>query len=244
MDRIGSAMDEGDLSDDESLVEETMAEQVETQRQNTRHQQKLPTHTFSNRYQPNSSVTTQDVLKTSLVKFYTKSEHLDKFLQVISTNSPSLRLLDYFVVTYTKLNPVTYMHPVTHKLFDVYSSYKTQLKSHSKRLFDPFKRNGRIVIRFDNEQHYSTLGQLHFFKWCLTNHVLDYVEKNMNAIIDFMKKDQTKKANMEAAPASSLPPVDFQKKKRQSRRRSALNYVCIRAPAPADGMERVILRFG
>ena len=69
-----------------------------------------------------------DVLKTSLLKFFEEKENIDKFLPIINRTSPiSLRLLDYFCVNYSRSTQVVYM--IADKYFDVYSSYKNQLKT-------------------------------------------------------------------------------------------------------------------
>jgi len=228
-----TSLSENSSSDDESAIKDVLPA--------IRRRNRLPTDVISNRYHPSNSPSQDDVLKNSLIKFYSKKEHMDRYLSVLSSSSPSLRLLDYFCVTYTKLNPVNYLNP-NGKYFDVHASYRAQLSSYSKRMFDPFKRNKRIMIRYDNEQYLATIGQLHFFKWCLTNHVLEYVERNHHTIKEFMDRDnKAKKEQVQAVGANGVS-VDINKKKKSGRRRSALHCTAIRAPA-RPGFERVILRF-
>ena len=174
-----------------------------------------------------------NILKASLVKFFTNKENIDRFLPIINRTSPvSLRLLDYFCVNYSRSTQVVYM--IMDKYFDVHSSYKNQLKTFSKKMFDPFRRNTRITIRYDTERFDTTLGQLCFFKWCLTHNVLDYVEKNIAAISEDMKKNSGK------TPEENQNQTE--KKRRTSRRRSAMNVTATRGPV-IPGMETVIVAF-
>jgi len=180
-----------------------------------------------------SSSSAIEILKVSIIKFFTNKENIDRFLPIVNrTSLVSLRLLDYFCVNYSRSNPVVYM--ITDKYVDVHSSYKNQLKSYSKKMFDPFRRNTRITIRYDNERFDTTLGQLCFFRWCLTHNVLDYVEKNIAAISEDMKKNSIK------TPEDNLNQTE--KKRRTSRRRSTMNVTATRVVAP-PGMDTVIVSF-
>ena len=77
-------------------------------------------------------------------------------------------------------------------------SYKSQLKSYSKKKFDPFCRKERINFDCKNYKIETTLGQLNFFKWALDNMILEYIKENYNHIENDMnicfnknKKDKT-----------------------------------------------------
>jgi hypothetical protein len=190
---------------------------------------------FSNGASASTNAT--DLLRTSLIKFFSKRENIDRFLPIINRTSPvSLRLLDYFCVNYTRITQVAYMmDEEPNKYFDVHSNYKNQLKTFSKRLFDPFKRNTRETIRYGNETFDTTLGQLSFFKWCLTNKVLDYVEKNIAFISEDMKK------NCGKGP-EDLMNNGIEKKRRSSKRRSAMNVSATRVPC-TPGTTSVVVSF-
>jgi hypothetical protein len=171
-------------------------------------------------------------LKFELLNFFDRREYIDRFLPVINRTSPvSLRLLDYFCVNYSRSAQVTYTIRDQH--FDVYSSYKNQLKTFSKKRFDPFRRNSRITFKYGNENFDTTIGQLCFFKWCLTHHVLDYVEKNITAISEDMKKNGGKPLN---------EPGSIVEKKRRSSRKSSMTLAATRVPTP-PGMDSVIVTF-
>ena len=69
------------------------------------------------------------------------------------------------------------------KQFNTYHSYKSQLKSFSKRKFDPFCRRDRIIFNCgENKNIDTTIGQLNFFKWAIDNLVIDYIKQNMDDI--------------------------------------------------------------
>jgi hypothetical protein len=84
-----------------------------------------------------------------------------------------------------------------------------------------------------SDKFVTTLGQLCFFRWCLTHNVLDYVEKNLSVISEDMKKTGTK-----------LPDEGHltEKKRRSSRRRSAIGLTATRVPCP-PGTDSVIVTF-
>jgi hypothetical protein len=177
---------------------------------------------------------TTDILKSSLLKFFEQKENIDRFLPIINRTSPiSLRLLDYFCVNYSRSSQVVYM--IADKYFDVYSSYKNQLKTFSKKRFDPFKRNTRMIYRHENEKFETTIGQLCFFKWCLTNNVLDYVEKNITAIGEDMKKNYGKQPD-----ESNIHTLE--KRRRSSRKKSSITLAATRVPTP-PGTDTIVVSF-
>ena len=48
--------------------------------------------------------------------------------------------------------------------FNVYNSYKSQLKAYSKKRFDPFCRRERLDIEINGHHINTTVGQLNFFR--------------------------------------------------------------------------------
>ena len=160
----------------------------------------------------------------SLNKFYDVQEHLDKFNQIVNGDSKiSLRIIDWFVTNYSKKNNICYIvftkHKTVKKLhacneenedkklapkqkkiqFNVYVRYKAQLKSYSKKSFDPFCRKDRITDWGPDSNITTTIGQLNFFKWAIQNNVIQYIEEHLSEIEKDMntnirkKKTQTKK---------------------------------------------------
>ena len=127
----------------------------------------------------------------------------------------SLRSIDWFITNYSKKNNtyyIVYENKNGEPSFDekdnnyknnmnVFHSYKSQLKAYSKKRFDPFCRRDRLLFKLDDEVSVeTTIGQLNFFKWAISNLIIDYIEKykdsiedDMNTCLKIMKSNHTKK---------------------------------------------------
>jgi hypothetical protein len=140
-----------------------------------------------------------------LERFY-NDKNSERVRDILSGKSNlSLRLIDWFVTNYAKKYNISYMSK-TNKHIIVYLSYKSHLKAYSKKMFDPFCRWKRIKFR----EMDTTVGQLNFFEWAISDEVLDYLEKNREAI----------HADMETRLHEQKEP-DGPKKKRHELSRSA-----------------------
>jgi hypothetical protein len=112
-----------------------------------------------------------------LERFYSEKV-TGRVRNILTGNSDlSLRLIDWFVTNYAKKYNISYMTK-SNKHVIVYLSYKSHLKAYSKKMFDPFCRWKRIKFR-DMD---TTVGQLNFFEWAITDEVLDYLEKHRDAV--------------------------------------------------------------
>jgi len=124
-----------------------------------------------------------DLLMDSLIKFYRNDANISKMMPIITGKSPiSLRIIDWFVTNYSKKNNIMI---VSHnKNIFIYLDYKSQLKAYSKKQFDPFCRRNRISFIYDEVEEVieTTVGQLNFFKWAITNDILEYIENNLSVI--------------------------------------------------------------
>ena len=133
-----------------------------------------------------NSNTQNELLLHKLMYFYQKNDNLDKMLNIINGKSKiSLRIVDWFATNFSKKNYTVY--PIeknnTFERFKVYNDYKLNLKAYSKKRFDPFCRWERITIPYKNDTYIqTTLGQLNFFKWALSNNVIKFVEDNYDSI--------------------------------------------------------------
>ena len=87
-------------------------------------------------------------------------------------------------------------------MFNVHSSYKSQLKAWNKKYFDPFSRGDRIPFFLEDDCLITTIGQLNFFKWFITYNVLDYVDDKIDKIEQDMNKNKKKirKTNNNSKP--------------------------------------------
>ena len=125
-----------------------------------------------------------DLLLSSLTRFYEKDNNIYKFHKIINNSELSLRLIDWFTTNYSKKYNIIYLVyrdaegnktiKPTDKIisqFNVYNSYKSQLKAYSKKQFDPFCRRERINFTCNDYTFNTTLGQLNFFKWIITNNI-------------------------------------------------------------------------
>lgn len=112
-----------------------------------------------------------------LERFYNE-KNTDRVRNILTGNSNlSLRLIDWFVTNYAKKFNISYMTKANKHVI-VYLSYKSHLKAYSKKMFDPFCRWKRI--KFHDMD--TTVGQLNFFEWALTDEVLDYLEKHRETV--------------------------------------------------------------
>ena len=116
------------------------------------------------------------LLLESLDNYYNES-NLNTLTEILNSQSVSLRVIDWFVTNYSKKHNIEYNN--NNNIVNVYISYKSQLKSYSKKFFDPFCRRNRINYK---QSLSTTIGQLNFFKWALTNGILDYVTNNYKTI--------------------------------------------------------------
>lgn len=112
-----------------------------------------------------------------LERFYNE-KNSERVRNILSGNSNlSLRLIDWFVTNYAKKYNISFMTKANKHII-VYLSYKSHLKAYSKKMFDPFCRWKRIKFR-DMD---TTVGQLNFFEWAISDEVLDYLETHREAI--------------------------------------------------------------
>tara|TARA_Y100000592_G_C5357410_1_gene261876 strand:- start:263 stop:757 length:495 start_codon:yes stop_codon:yes gene_type:complete len=127
------------------------------------------------------------LLLESLDNYYNES-NLNTLTEILNSQNVSLRVIDWFVTNYSKKHNIEYNNK--DKIVNVYISYKSQLKSYSKKFFDPFCRRNRINYK---QSLSTTIGQLNFFKWALTNGILDYVTNNYQTIESDMNNSIIKK---------------------------------------------------
>jgi hypothetical protein len=142
-------------------------------------------------------------LLSTLLEFYQNKDYLDILKRIINreylvnNKKLSIRIVNWFVTNYAKQHFTFYEIPSslekeTTKRFFVWTSYKSTEDSFSKQMFDPYCRQERILIPYDDTNRIeTTIGQLHFFKWAILNKVLDYIVEHFEAI----EKDMSVRLN-------------------------------------------------
>jgi len=153
------------------------------------------------------------LLMKSLTDFYTNSIYIDQIKSIIDQNSViSLRILDWFITNYSK----KYKTIINGQIgsIDVYQNYKLQLKSFSKKQFDPFCRKNKILFYYNDDDYIETsCGQLCFFRWCFENNILNYVKTNLSTIEQDMKislkSKKTKKEDDKPDSAQKRQPLSI-----------------------------------
>lgn len=143
-------------------------------------------------------------LNASLCRFYGDPYNADVLEKVVTGTSPitgkcpvSLRLVEWYV-NYDKVAS---------------KDYHAQLKAYTRRLFDPFRRQARIVVEgrgFD-----TTIGQMNFFKWLIEEGHWERILANhveLNAIMLEQSKDKrdASPSKADAKPAKVAEPVQEQ----------------------------------
>ena len=139
-------------------------------------------------------ITSQEqMLLNCMDQFYSIIENAEKLIGLIN-GTISIRLVDFFVTNYSKKNRISYkIKDGDNEInFNVHSSYKSQLKAWNKKHFDPFSRGDRIPFFLENDCLITTIGQLNFFKWFISNNVYQYVYSNISKIEEDMNKSKKK----------------------------------------------------
>ena len=164
-----------------------------------------------------------NLLYLSLTKFYSDEKNMNKLLDYVKINKISLRIIDWFVTNYSKKHDSMYeMYDETGirlNPFNVFHSYKSQLKSYSKRNFDPFCRRNRVDFNCNGENISTTIGQLNFFRWAIDHLVIEYIilnydniETDMNDSIQMIRKNYVKSAERKKSQNSTTHPICLQLK--------------------------------
>lgn len=139
------------------------------------------------------TVTKSELLFKSVDSFFKKGHNSQILIDVLEKRKGvSLRNLEWFITNYSKSKNLSYKTN-SGQLFTVHCAYKSSLDGYSKKLFDPFCRASKFeyeVPNVDGTKIHTTVAQLNFIKWCITNNIIDYIISN---------KDDIKKKNIEGS---------------------------------------------
>lgn len=119
-------------------------------------------------------------LLTAVNQFYSDSKNSEILKDILDKKSGiSLRNLEWFITNYSKNKNVSYTTRGG-KMFSVHCAYKSSLDGYSKKLFDPFCRSNKFefTIPGTDDTIITTVAQLNFIKWCITNNIIDYIKNN------------------------------------------------------------------
>jgi len=143
----------------------------------------------------------------SLQRFYSSKENFEKFNLMRDTqkNGISLRTFDKYTTQYVLSNTVIF--PGTYK--SVHDSYREQLKSWTKDMFDPNARDHTnkntpstdddllrlfsMLIPKVGTIEDTNIGQLNFFRWVIRNDIHTLIMNDMENIKIFIKSRNKKK---------------------------------------------------
>lgn len=175
----------------------------------------------------NRIIDSKDLLMISLSKFYNVKANINKVIPLVEQKSDiSLRLVDWFVTNFSKKNNTVITKEKGGNIihFNVYLSYRNQLKAYSKEKFDPFRRNEHIIFYYDVDKSIETThGQLNFFRWVIQNDILEYIGEHLEEIESDMlttqKHNQNKKKDEENIRVKAVQTengIVYQKRKKRS----------------------------
>lgn len=172
-------------------------------------------------------INSKDLLMVSLSSFYNNKTNINRILPIISpttNNRISLRLIDWFVTNFSKKSNTIIKRKDKDNIvhFNVYLSYRSQLKAYSKQLFDSFRRRDRITFYYDLEKSIeTTIGQLNMFRWIIQNDILEYILVNIDEIesdmIKTQKDNQNKREeNIKIKEVQTENGIVYQKRKKRN----------------------------
>ena len=142
----------------------------------------------------------ENILLESLKKYYSKNDKARHIIDIINgTSNVSIRMIDFLITNYSKKNNISYKINDTN--FNIYSNYKSQLKSFNKKYFDPFSRGSRIPFFFlfnDNDEDcvITTISQLNFFRWYLEKNIHEYIIDNIIILEKALTSNKKSKTNI------------------------------------------------
>lgn len=149
------------------------------------------------------------LLMNALTEFYKDPKYITQVKSIVDQNNViSLRILDWFITNYAKKHRT--LIPSKNRMIDVYQDYKLQLKSFSKKQFDPFCRKNKIMFYYTDEDYIETsCGQLCFFRWCFQNDILTYVQAHLSEIEQDMKNSIKCKRSINKEPTPKRKPLSI-----------------------------------
>lgn len=128
------------------------------------------------------------LLERALQRFYRDPCHFDLLERITNrdrnkdTEVPSLRVIEWLVTNYARDKAVEYELSEETAPINLYTSYREHLDFYSKRMFDPFARRAKTTLSFGDRHIDTTPGQMNFFRWAISNGVVDYAIRHQDSI--------------------------------------------------------------
>jgi len=125
------------------------------------------------------------VIEEALNEWYSANPARERMLNDIVNGAigPSLRTIDWFVTNYSARKRISYVSDDGRVVANLNESYKDALRCYHKSRFDVFRRKKDCLVR-----------QRNFFKWAITNGVIEYVTNNIAEINADMAKHKRRPA--------------------------------------------------
>ena len=120
-------------------------------------------------------------LHSSVDNFFSRSENVKKLKEIIDDRSTQPRLIDFYVTQYAKNIPQFYLMINNDKvegLYDVYSSYKLQLKAFHKKGFNLFDKKRDFIVGVDDNFIELPLAQMNVYRWLIENDIINLIRKS------------------------------------------------------------------
>lgn len=123
--------------------------------------------------------------------FFKIKKNADTVVNILTGKSDiTLRLIEWFLKRYSKNHNVCYLlpHPIKNNppiMTNIHRYYMETSKLFSDKRFGIFCRRIRISVPMGPENEYQTetnIAQLNFFKWVISNRVIEYMENNYSSI--------------------------------------------------------------
>lgn len=153
-----------------------------------------------------------DILSKIKHFFSFNHKYVNTLLSIINGDSDiSIRIIDWCVANYAKKFNTYYFIKNNEKIeyFYVFNEYKIQLNSYSKTYFDPFCRKKKIKYFYKSKDldvnFISSIGQLNFFKWAISNKIINYVMNNNRIITHDMKNTNIENQEKKSITSSQSP---------------------------------------
>lgn len=137
-----------------------------------------------------------------LDKFFTEEHLKDIIIPILSHKRPiRMRTLEYLVTTYAPIHNVQYRRDERDLTpWNLYESYRRELKFGNKKKVDMYKRGAKFPFRKGNSEITTSVSQLGFFRWAIQNKVIDWAMAHSEAIKKEMTRSKTSLTTTTHAP--------------------------------------------